>query len=47
MQETVAAVLQVCGLICGILAGLTVSLGLGLAVACVGLVVFGVAVERG
>lgn len=46
MRDNVAAGLQVAGIICGVLAGLTVSVGVGLAVACVGLVAFGVAVER-
>lgn len=47
MREKIAAALQVAGITAGIAAGLTVSLGLGLAVACVGLVVLGLAVERG
>lgn len=46
MREKVATALQVAGIICGVLAGLTVSLGLGLAVACVGLILLGLAAER-
>jgi hypothetical protein len=47
MREKVAAALQVAGIAAGVAAGLTVSAGVGLAVAAVGLVAFGVAVERG
>lgn len=45
-RQVVAAVLQVAGIAAGVAAGWTVAAGLGLAVACVGLIVLGVAVER-
>ena len=47
MRQNLAAVLQVAGIGAGVAAGWTVSAGLGLAVAWVGLVLFGHAVERG
>lgn len=47
MREHVATALQVAGIGCGVAAGLTVALWLGLAVACVGLVLLGLALERG
>jgi hypothetical protein len=47
MRQKIAAALQVVGIAAGVAAGWTVSAGLGLAVACVGLVVLGLAVERG
>lgn len=47
MRQKVAAGLQITGLVSGVAAGLTVSAGLGLVVAAVGLIVFGLAVERG
>lgn len=47
MRENVAAVLQVAGICFGVAAGATVSVGLGLAVAAVGCILFGLAVERG
>lgn len=46
MRQKVAAGLQITGLLTGVAAGLTVSLGLGLAVASVGLILFGIATER-
>lgn len=45
MRQTVAVVLQVAGVAAGVAAGCTVSLGLGLTVAAVGLVAFGLAME--
>lgn len=45
-QKTVATVLEAAGVAAGVAAGLTVSVGLGLAVLCVGLVLFGLAVDR-
>ena len=45
MRQNVATALQVAGIGCGVAAGLTVALWLGLAIACVGLVALGVAVE--
>lgn len=47
MREKLATILQASGVASGVAAGFTVSAGLGLAVACVGLVLFGLAVERG
>lgn len=47
MRQKIAAGLQVVGIVAGIAAGWTVSVGAGLGVACVGLVLLGVAVERG
>lgn len=47
MRQQIAAVLQVIGIAVGAAAGFTVSLGLGLAVLAVGMVAFGVALERG
>ena len=47
MRQKLAACLQVAGIAAGVAAGLTISVGLGLAVLCVGLLVLGVAVERG
>lgn len=47
MRDKIATALQVVGVGCGVAAGLTVSLTVGLVVAAVGLVLFGVAVERG
>ena len=46
MRDVVASALQVLGIAAGTAAGFTVSVGLGLAVAAVGLIVLGVAVER-
>lgn len=46
MREIVATTLQAAGVACGAAAGFTVSVGLGLAVMAVGLVAFGLAVER-
>lgn len=46
MRERVATVLEATGVVCGVAAGFTVSVTVGLAVACVGLVLFGLAVER-
>jgi hypothetical protein len=45
MRQKVAAVLQVAGIAAGVAAGLTVSIGLALAVAAVGLLALGVALE--
>lgn len=45
-QKTVATILEALGVAAAIGAGLTVSLTHGLAVAGVGLVLFGLAVER-
>lgn len=47
MRQKLATALEACGVLCGVGAGLTVSVGLGLAVAAVGLILFGLAVERG
>lgn len=47
MRQKVAAGLQIAGICAGVGAGLTVSVGLALTVAAVGLVLFGLAVERG
>lgn len=47
MREKVAASLQAAGFLSGVAAGFTVSAGLGLMIAAVGLVLFGLAVERG
>lgn len=47
MRERVATVLQAAGVSAGVAAGFTVSATLGLAVLCVGLILFGLAVERG
>lgn len=47
MREKAAAAIQLSGLAACVGAGLTVSIGLGLAVAGIGLILFGVAVERG
>lgn len=47
MRQVIAAVLQSAGVLAGIAAGFTVSVTCGLAVAAAGLLVLGVAVERG
>lgn len=47
MRQKIAAGLQVAGIAAGVAAGWTVSVGLGLAVACVGMVLLGVSMERG
>lgn len=46
MRDHVATALEAVGVACGVAAGLSVSITVGLAVACVGLVLFGLAVER-
>lgn len=46
-RQTIATILEGSGVAAGVAAGSTVSLGLGLAVLCVGLILFGLAVERG
>lgn len=46
MREKVATVLEGAGVLAGAAAGFTVSVTAGLAVLCVGLIVFGLAVER-
>lgn len=45
MRQKIAAVLQLAGLAFGVAAGLTVSIGLGFAVAAVGFLALGVALE--
>lgn len=47
MREKIATVLEACGIVALASAGFTVSTGLGLAVAGLGMVAFGLAVERG
>lgn len=47
MRGPIATTLQAIGIGCLALAGFTVSLGVGFAVAGVGLVAFGLAAERG
>lgn len=47
MRARVAIVLEAVGVASGVAAGFTVSATAGLAVACFGLVAFGLAVERG
>lgn len=46
MREHLATALEAAGVACGVIAGFTVSATVGLATACVGLVLFGLAVER-
>lgn len=46
MRDRIATALEAVGVGCGVAAGFTVSATVGLAVACVGLVLFGLAVER-
>lgn len=46
MRQNVATALEALGVVAASAAGLTVSLGLGLAVAGLGLVLFGLALER-
>lgn len=47
MRERVATALQVAGIAAGVAAGLTISMTVALVVAAIGLVAFGLAVERG
>lgn len=47
MREKIATILEAAGVAAGTAAGLTVSAGLGLAVLALGLILFGLAVERG
>ena len=46
-RQTIATVLQGSGVAFGALAGATISVGLAFAVLAVGLILFGLAVERG
>lgn len=46
MRQTIAAVLQVTGIVAGAAAGFTVNATVGLAVCAAGLLAFGLAVER-
>lgn len=47
MRQKVAAGLQIAGIVAAVAAALTVSVGLALAVLAAGLILLGVAVERG
>lgn len=47
MREKIATALEAAGVLAGTAAGFTVSAGAGLGVLAVGLVLFGLAVERG
>lgn len=47
MRQKVALLLQILGVAAGVAAGFTVSPTAGLAVLCLGLLLFGLAVERG
>lgn len=46
-RSQIAAALQAAGIIAGAAAGFTVDVAVGLAVLAVGLILFGLAVERG
>ena len=47
MRSLIATALEAAGVVCGAVAGFTVSLAAGFGVLAVGLVLFGLALERG